>query len=489
MMLPMKIEGIDVEKTIAAAKDELAKSKGLSQSLRNVFSVVLLLLEILLIRIGLNSSTSSKPPSSDLNRKKERKVSGKKKGGQEGHKFKTLEPVDNPDEIKNIKIDRRTLPKGNYKDIGYLPRQILDIEIRTIVTEYRAQKLEDEDGKIHVAPFPSHVKRPIQYGPTLKAHAVFMSKFQLIPYERIQEYFQDQLGVSLSQGTLHNFNVEVYENLEECESIIKDALQNSELIHLDETGINVDSKRHWLHTACNESFTFLYPHPKRGYEATQDMGILTAFTGIAVHDNWETYFRYKHCKHSLCNAHHIRELESVHENYKHKWGEYMKDLLCDILHEVDDSQENCLDAQSIAKHKKKYNEILDQAEKECPLAPPSPKRPNARAKQTKPRNLLDRLRNRQDSVLMFMEVSYVPFTNNVAERSVRMTKVHQKISGCFRNIKGAHIFCRVRGYINTCRQNDVSATEALKCIIMGEMPDFLKRTRDEMRKRQEKFTE
>ena len=471
-MLAMKIEGIDVEKTIATAKDELSKSKGVPDSFKHVFSVVLMLLEILLIRICLNSATSSKPPSSDPNRKKERKSSGKKRGGQKGHKFKTLEPVEDPDEIKNLKLDRRTLPKGHYKEVGYIPRQLLDIEVRTVVTEYRAQQLEDEDGKVYTAEFPAHVKRPIQYGPTLKAHAVYMSKFQLIPYERIQEYFQDQLGVSLSRGTLHNFNIEVYENLKECEEIIKSTLQNSELVHFDETGINVDSERYWLHTACNEHFTFLYPHAKRGYEATEDMGILPVFTGVAVHDNWGTYFQYEHCKHSLCNAHHIRELESVEKNYKHEWGLHMQNLLCEIRQEVENSRDSYLGAERINIHKKRYNEILDQAEKQCPLAPPSLKRPNSRGKQTKPRNLLDRLRDRQDSVLMFMEVSYVPFTNNTGERAIRMTKVHQKISGCFRDIKGAYIFCRTRGYIDTCRKNNVSATQALRCIIMDEMPEF-----------------
>ena len=238
----MKIDDIDVDSAINSVKELLAKEKDLSPALKSALEVLLLLVTLLLNRITLNSKNSSKPPSTDPNRKKTSKKgkSGRKPGGQKGRNGTTLEPVEDPDEVTEIKVDRRSLPKGpRYQEVGHEIRQVIDIDISRFVIEYRAQILEDEQGNRFVAAFPEGVRRPVQYGLNLKANAVYMSQYQLIPYDRIRDHFQDQMQIPVSAGSVFNFNQEAHERLEPFEQWAKTELAKSILMHADETGINI----------------------------------------------------------------------------------------------------------------------------------------------------------------------------------------------------------------------------------------------------------
>ena len=307
----MKIEQLDVEAAIDAVKTQLAHTSDLSPALRAALEVLLVLVTLLLNRVTLNSTNSSQPPSADPNRTKISKkgTSPRKPGGQPGRTGTTLQPVEEPDKITVLTVDRQTLPSGtSYRDAGYEARQVIDLKIARVVTEYRAQILEDGYGHRVVAAFPDGVTRPVQYGQTLKAHAVYMSQHQLIPYDRVRDHFQDQLHIPVSPGSLFNFNHEAYERLERFEQWVTTRLARSDLLHADETGINIGGKRHWLHLASTASLTWFAPHAKRGTTAMEAMGILPDFTGVLCHDHWKPYYRYD-CTHALCNAHHLRELE------------------------------------------------------------------------------------------------------------------------------------------------------------------------------------
>lgn len=195
-----------------------------------------------------NSRNSSKPPSSDPNRKKEsRAKGGKKTGGQKGHVEVTRQKVNNPDKIEVVKVNRRNLPPGQYKIVGYETRQVFDMQILRMVTEYQAEILEDGNGRRFVAPFPEGVTKAVQYGKELKAHVVYMLQYQLIPYGRIQEYFSDQIGIPVSEGSIYNFTQEAYGLLEPFEVKVKEALIGSDLAHADETSININRERQWSH--------------------------------------------------------------------------------------------------------------------------------------------------------------------------------------------------------------------------------------------------
>ena len=333
----MKLDGIDIDSTLKEMGSVLSNENDLSPALRSMIGVLILLVKLLSHRMGLNSRNSSKPPSSDINRPKNtRKKSNKKPGGQKGHPGSTLRQIETPDEVELICIDRRTLPKGRYRDMGVEKRQVFDIEIVRHVIEYQAQILEDTQGKRFVAPFPAGVNKAVQYGNTLKAHAVYLSQYQLLPYQRIQEYFGEQLHIPLSQGSLFNFNKEAFAHLADFSAIVKARLAGAERVHVDETGINIEGKRHWLHCASNDCWTDFFAHEKRGCQAMDGRGILPRFTGVLCHDHWKPYYRYTGCSHALCNAHHVRELSCAHEQDEQAWAGKMKTLLEQMNHAVHD---------------------------------------------------------------------------------------------------------------------------------------------------------
>jgi transposase len=470
----MKLNNISVNSAIQQAEELLEKEKSIAPALKAAIRVLIVLISLLASRFGANSKNSSKPPSEDKNRKRgsNRKKSGKKPGGQHGHVGTKLKKVENPDEVEVLEIDKRTLPKGKYREVGYEARQVFDINISRVITEYRAQILEDQNGKRFVAEFPPDVKSDVQYGNGVKVNAVYTSQYQLIPYQRLQEQFNDQAKLPISAGSLFNFNREAYELLAWFEVIAKRQLTISGLANVDETGIVIDKKGFWLHTTSNDLWTYFYPHKNRGNKATEEIGILPNFRGVLCHDHWKPYYRYKKCTHALCNAHHLRELTRAEEKDKQLWAKDMGKLLVKINDEMTGSDCGFLDKDTALSYREQYRAILTAAEQECP-EPIRKEGQKGRLKKTKSRNLLERLRDYEDDTLRFMENKIVPFTNNLGENDLRMTKVQQKISGCFRSMEGAYIFCRIRGYLSTCRKNGVNATEALQLLFCGKMPDFI----------------
>jgi len=468
----MTVDNINVDAAIKRVNDLIAAEKDLSPALKAGLEVLLLLVTILANRLGLNSKNSSKPPSSDPNRKKDFKEQGERKpGGQLGHIGTTLKPVSDPDLIKEIKVDRNTLPQGNYRAVGYESRQVVDLDISTVVTEWRAEILEDQKGKRYVAPFPKDVTRPVQYGVGVKVNAVYMSQYQLIPYNRIEDHFQDQMGMPISAGTINNFNKDAFGRLELFESWVKKQLALSPLIHGDETGINIDGIKRWLHNVSNDRFSFFYPHANRGGEAIDEMGILPGYSGIICHDHWKPYFKYGGL-HALCNAHHLRELERALEQDKQQWAGQMIVLLKEINKATNDAG-GCLETAESEHYRKRYRELLCEAELECPPPEEPVIKKKGKTKRSTARNLLERLRDFENETLRFMVDENVPFSNNQAENDLRMTKVQQKISGCFRSMDGAKTFCRIRSYLSTCRKQGVTASEALRLLFQGSWPAFM----------------
>jgi len=468
----MTIDEIDIEATIEKAHSLVREDKQMSAATKSIVEILILIITLLAGRLNLNSNNSSNPPSSDPNRKKQsKKKAGKKAGGQKGHVGTTLKKVDDPDTVEVIKIDRSKLPPGQYKQIGFDSRQVFDIDISRVVTEYQAEILENEKGERFVATFPAGVTKAAQYGPGLKTHSVYMSQFQLIPYNRIQDYFSDQLNIPVSEGSIFNFNKEAFGLLADFENRVKNELAISNLAHADETGINIGGDRKWLHSLSNPHWTYFYPHQKRGKDAMDEIGILPLFNGTLCHDHWKPYYKFD-CTHALCNAHHIRELTRAYEQDGQKWAKKMKKLLETINISVNDAG-GVLNSKESERYRRKYRNLIKKAGIECP----EPERPNkkgkrGRIKRSKSRNLLERLRDYEQDVLRFMDNKHVPFTNNMGENDIRMTKVQQKISGCFRSMDGAKMFCLIRSYLSTCRKQGIKASRALNLLFDGKLPEF-----------------
>jgi len=472
----MTINKINIAKTLENVDNLLKDDKSSSPQLRAMIELLVVVVGLLCAKLGISSSNSSLPPSQDPNRKRgaKKKAKGEKRkpGGQNGRLGSNLKKIDNPDRIETIEVDRRTLPSGDYKHVGFESRQVVEISISTEVIEYRAEILEDANGNQFVAEFPGDVTRPAQYGSSVKSLSVYMSQWQLIPYDRIRDYFHDQCGIPLSTGSVFNFNNEAYKLLEKFEAAAKVQLIGQKVLNVDETGINVNGKRLWLHTAGNDKWTLFFPHENRGREAMLAMGILEKFSGTLCHDHWKPYFSFD-CEHALCNAHHLRELERAWEQDQQKWAKNLIRLLIK-MNETVEKAGGKLSKKAADKFRASYRNLLKRADKECPApeSKPGTKKPGRSAK-SKSRNLLERLKNYETETLRFMTDKLVPFTNNQGENDIRMTKVQQKISGCFRSMDGAKIFCRVRSYLSTCRKNDVGPTEALRSLFSGKMPEFI----------------
>lgn len=467
MLFTMTATQTSTKETIRLAK-ELMDQKTMDPAVKACLMAMILLLELLLERLGLNSKNSSKPPSTDPDRKKKsRSESQKKPGGQPGHVGSTLNPVPNPDKIETIEVDRSTLPPGTWTTAGYESRQVFDLDIAVVVTEYRAEILKNSIGEQYTAKFPEFVKSPVQYGTGVIAHVVYLSQHQLLPYDRLREYGADQLGLPFSMGTINNFNEKMYGKLDWFPDFVKQQLVQGKLMHSDETGLNIDKKLHWEHVVSNEHWTYLMIHKKRGKKAMDSMDILPRYRGTVHHDHWKAYYRYEQCDHALCNAHHLRELTWSYEQDHQSWAKKMGEFLLAINQERNDLN-RIVPPEKILEWTIKYREVITEGEKECPPPEPNPDGKRGRCKRSKSRNLLERLQKFESDVLRFLNDPSYEFTNNQAEQDLRMTKVHQKISGYFKSFHGAEIYCRIRSYLSSAIKQGFTASYALEAALQGK---------------------
>lgn len=433
-------------------------------------------------RLAKDSHNSSKPPTSDGMRKKPKSLrhkSGKLSGGQQGHSGRTLCFSQNPDEIVlhspsdcrhcGTSLDSILARPLSRRQIYEIPPQ------RVFVTEHRTFcKICSVCQTTNAGCFPPQVSQSIQYGPRLKAICVYLQQYQLLPFGRTQELLSDLYGCSVSEGTLSNGLISCYNRLERVESAIFSAIKKAPVGNFDETGIRIQKSLHWLHVSSTSSLTFLATHRKRGKEAIEAIGILPAFGGTAVHDAFASYLSYG-CSHSLCNAHLLRELLFFKEQKHHIWAGKFIDLLLCIKKAVESAKasgENALESCVFPAFEVPYQNLVEEGLSLHPARACSGKR--GRTKQSEEHNLLERLSKYRHSVLAFLYDFRVPFDNNQAERDIRMVKLRQKISGCFRSEEYAKIFCRIRGYISTLRKQGMSILPALQRVFEGNpiMPDL-----------------
>jgi transposase/uncharacterized coiled-coil protein SlyX len=433
-------------------------------------------------QLAKDSTNSSKPPSTDLPKPKPKSLrakSGKKPGGQKGHPGTTLSVVEEPDHVLvHSPRECEGCGKGlaSIEASGHARRQVADIPplLALEVTEHRAQRKRCAGCSVTTtAEFPSEAKLAravVGYGPRIKALGVYLMEYQLLPYERTGELLRELFGERApGAGTLHSAIESCFEGLARTEAAIKQGLTTAEVGHFDETGLRVGSQGQWVHVASTPELTHYGVHQKRGAKATEEIGILPSFRGVAVHDGWSSYRKYEQCAHALCNAHHLRELTFLEEEHDQEWAGRMKALLVEMEEAV--REHGTRGARELAPEKLeefegRYGRLLSVGFKANP--PPEPTGEKGRPRQSKAKNLLDRLDKHRGEVLRFMYDFSVPFDNNQAERDLRMVKVRQKVSGCFRTMEGAAMFCRVRGYISTVRKQGENVLGALEGVFLGE---------------------
>jgi transposase len=408
-----------------------------------------------------DSHNSSKPPSSDTKKqiKNSRVQIGRKPGGQKGHKGKTLELTENPQKVIRHKVKKCSKCGKDLKEsevIKIKRRQVIDIPpIEVRVEEHQTEvKRCSCCGKINESRFPERISNTVQYGEGIKTVITYLWSKDQIPYHRISETAEDLFNIKMSVGTINNIVREASEKAEKIREAIKIHIKEAEVLNADETGLRVNKENYWQHVLSTEKLTYYAVHKNRGKVAIDEIDILPEYKGICVHDGLASYKNYK-CRHALCNAHHLRELAYVAEELKQKWAEKFINLLLDMKREVEISKNNKLseiDEEKLTKYTIKYSTLIRSGYKEAE---------KLKNEKKTAINLLNRLKKWKKEVTLFLTDFRVPFDNNLAERDLRMMKLKQKISGCFRSVQGANDFSTLRTITATAKKQDINRFDVL----------------------------
>lgn len=417
-------------------------------------------------RLSLNSTNSHKPPSSAGYGKKTAfpKLAGGKVGGQIGHPGKTLELVAQPDSVQQHWPSQCPICHNELTQQGIIVarRQVFDLpQPRLEVREHQLMETTCRCGCQVRGLFPESVMAPVQYGPRLLALSSLLNTDYRLPFTKISVLLGDLFGYSVNESTIWAANGRLYEHLDSVESSIREALQTSSLIHVDETGLRVKGTLNWLHVACNQALTYLFVHLKRGKLALDsDQSVVSNFLGWLIHDCWQSYFGLSKARHGLCGAHLIRELQARHEQGS-VWAALMQTFLWDAYQA---SRDGPIKLAQQVHWQSRYQRICRQGLTQEPVPQA---RLRGRPKQSKGRNLLNRLIEHESAVLAFAFESGVPFTNNQAERDLRPAKVKQKVSNCFRTKAGADHYARIVGFVSTMRKNEQDVLAQLTNVLGG----------------------
>ncbi len=434
-------------------------------------------------RLAKDSHNSSKPPSSDgpgapkRVPKSLRGVSGRRPGGQPGHVGHSLALVEPPDEVV---VHQPAACGGCGAALAEAPvlrterRQVIELPVvRAQVIEHRAETRGCPGcGQATTAPFPADVLAPIQYGPGVATLAVYLHQEQLLPVERTGRVLGEAFGCPISNGTLERMVARCADAVTDVVAAIKQAVIAAAVVHADETGLSLNGTTAWLHVAGTDRLTWYAAHPKRGQAALDALGVLPAARGRVVHDGLASYWHYAQCTHALCNAHHLRELTFVEEHLKQPWAGQLKTLLLEIKEAADRARADgvpALSAEAQQGWAARYAALVAEGLRLNPPAPPAGGK-RGRPKRSPAGNLALRLSTHQAETLAFMIDLRVPFDNNQAERDLRMMKVRQKISGCFRSLDAVDRFCLIRSYVCTLRKQGLPILASLADAFRGHPP-------------------
>lgn len=426
-------------------------------------------------QLALTSQTSNQPPSQDKPWvKSERQRSNHSSGGQRGHAGKTLKMSEHPDEIRMLSVIGQCGCGQSWDAVAVstlLARQVHDLpEIQLHVTEYQAEvKICPHCHHREQAPFPADVPGQVQYGPRFHAMTTYLNVSHAMPLERTAEVMDALCGARPSGGTIMlNLHLAAH-RLGGFERQLKAALIGQVVLNADETGSKVGGELNWLHSVSNAHFTLYGQHQKRGYAAIKDMGVLPQFQGVVVHDAWNTYFHLPG-EHALCNAHLLRELRRLEEQFAQGWAGELRVALQGVYHQ---RKTGTLTETDKAAFYERFDALLVRGLEANPGAPPIPGQ-RGRPKQHRGRNLALRCQRHRDAVLLFLERDDVPFDNNQAERDIRMFCIKRKVSGGFRSLAGGAAFCRIRSYISTLSKQGMNVWQGLVSVFRGDilLPDF-----------------
>ena len=430
-------------------------------------------------RMGLNSENSSKPPSSDGLKKKTHRTkslrgkSSRKNGGQKGHRGYTLEQVAEPDKlVKHLAPDSCWgcgCDVSKEQVVSVIKRQVFDIpEPGLEVTEHQIEIKHCPNCQQRIQGcFPELVTAPVQYGVRVKALSAYLQHQHFIPENRLSEILQDVFGCRMSEATIANTSQWLAQAITPVVEKLASGAITAAVKHLDETGLRVAGKTQWLHSVSTPNLTWYRIATKR-----KDLEPLKGIRGVVVHDHWKPYYQLEDVLHQLCNAHHLRELRALSEIENEAWAKSMKQLLC-LANKYSSRDPQTIPKPIETRLKKLYQSIIRRGLDFHITQPPLARKGNrGRLKRRVGHNLLLRLQNFSEDVLRFLNQVNLPFTNNQAERDLRMMKCKQKISGCFRSAQGAIDFANIRSVLSTAKKQNLNLLQVLVDVFSGQLPVF-----------------
>ena len=356
--------------------------------------------------------------------------------------------------------------------------EVVDHERRTRIDIVFEKRVEHVDAEIKYCPscehvnkgqFPSDLAGPVQYGLGIKAYVLNLLITQMVSLNRVQKLLKTLIGRAMSEAVMLKYILQLHDALEMWEASAIECLLESPVMHVDETSLRLEKKNYWVHVSSAGEITLKRLHSKRGGAAIDDINIIPRYGGVIVHDCWASYFSYHKSEDALCGSHLLRELEFVIDSNGYQWASNMKRLLSETCALVSSRKRKKLTEQEYANLQKRYRNILTRGEKELPVRPERPSGKRGRLAQSEAQNLWDRMYEHEYAVLLFAYKAQVPFTNNRAERDLRMSKVKQKVSGCFRQQEYAHAYCRISSYLQTMAYQGYNPLVAIQMALTGKI--------------------
>jgi transposase len=378
--------------------------------------------------------------------------------------------------IKTVQISKVSFCEQCAEDLRKIPcrgherRTQIDIVFEKVVVHVDAEVKRCPNCRTQTrAPFPEAFFGALQYGAGIKAYVLNLLIAQMLSLKRAQQSIQTLIGLLISEATILKYVLQLHQALERWEREAIEQLLAMPAMHVDETSLRVDRKNHWIHVCSAGDITLKFLHPKRGQEAMDDGGVIPRYGGVIIHDCWASYLAYEHCGHGLCGAHLLRELTFIVDAEGYAWAANMKRLLQATCARVSQRKRKRLNHREYANLQKRYRNILTRGEKELPPIPPKQNGKRGTIAKSDAHNLWERLKDYETAVLLFAKESYVAFTNNRAERDLRMSKVKQKVSGCFRKPRYAQAYCRISSYLQTMANHGYNPLVAIQRALSGEL--------------------
>ncbi len=456
--------------------DQLCKDGEIKNELRvlmnSMFMIIELMLSIFLEKATKKNSNNSSIPSSQTDKDESalpQQLGSKGKGKPENRKIVSNTRVKESVVISEVRAcDVCGDDLTNIVSTEVERRTRIDIIFEKVVEHVDAEikQCPTCDSKVK-APFPADLHGPRQYGNGIKAYVINLLVCQMVSLNRVQKLVTSMMDVVISEASLLKFILRLHQALEPWEQSAKDALLKMPAMNVDETSLRVDKNNHWIHVYCAGDITLKCLHRGRGLKAIDAIDIVPRYGGIIIHDCWASYFSYDHCGHALCGSHLLRELTFIVESNGYAWATNIKRLLQETCKTVSNSKNKKLSTKNYLKLQKRFRNIMTRGEKELPPIPPKPSGKRGKIAKSDAHNLLDRLKDNEQAVWLFAKNSHVSFTNNRAERDLRMAKVKQKVSGSFRTQIYAQAYCRISSYLQTMANKGHNPLIAIQIALAG----------------------